>query len=343
MVSVNEVPVHGPEGIPISQSLVKQISYKIPVTLSQGRNKIQVSVINEKGSESPREMLNIVQTSPTVKPNLYVLAIGVSDYLDNDFDLKYAAKDANDLITLLKTPKTPAFYGQVKTMSIANQDATRENIIKAKEFLMQVSVDDEVILFVAGHGLLDDKLNWYFATHDIDFSNPAIRGVKYEELEGLITGIPARKKLMMMDACHSGEVDKAESSLVAATVANSSPNVKSRGFKSKMVVQNPVGLKTSFEMMQQLFADLSNGSGAMVISSAGGAEFAFESPQWNNGVFTYSVLEGLKTGNADKNKDKTITVSELRDYVIAKVQNLTQGKQTPTSRKENLEFDFRVW
>lgn len=343
MVSINEVPIHGLEGIALTQSPPKEITYKIPIDLNSGRNKVQVSVVNERGSESPREQVNIISTKPETVPNLFLVVIGVSDYLDNDFDLKYAAKDANDLVALLQTKKTPAVYGQVKVLNLVNQNATRDKILKAKDFLKQSKFNDEVILFVAGHGLLDDKMDWYFATHDLDFSNPATRGVKYEELEGLLTGIPARKKLMMMDACHSGEVDKAESSLVAAAPTTTSANVKSRGFKSKMVVQNSVGLKNSFEMMQQLFADLSNSSGAMVISSAGGAEFAFESPQWNNGVFTYSVLEGLKTGNADKNKDKTITVSELRDYVVAKVQSLTSGKQTPTSRKENLEFDFRVW
>jgi uncharacterized caspase-like protein len=109
------------------------------------------------------------------------------------------------------------------------------------------------------------------------------------------------------------------------------------------VEKKSLGLQNSFELMQQLFADLNKGTGAMVISSAGGAEYAFESPTWNNGVFTYSLLEGVKTKNADKNKDGQIMVSELRDYVIDKVQNLTEGKQRPTSRKENLEFDFKVW
>jgi hypothetical protein len=47
--------------------------------------------------------------------------------------------------------------------------------------------------------------------------------------------------------------------------------------------------------------------------------------------------------NADANKDYTITVSELNDYVSKRVKELTQGKQNPTSRKENLLFDYRVW
>jgi len=92
-----------------------------------------------------------------------------------------------------------------------------------------------------------------------------------------------------------------------------------------------------------MFTDLRKGSGAMVISSASGKEFAFESAEWQNGVFTYSFLEGLKSGNADMSKDQTISVSEVRDYVGKRVNELTNGKQTPTSRTENLENDFRVW
>ncbi|MBC8525559.1 MAG: hypothetical protein H8D22_01610 [Candidatus Cloacimonetes bacterium] len=72
-------------------------------------------------------------------------------------------------------------------------------------------------------------------------------------------------------------------------------------------------------------------------------EFALESEQCKNSVFTYSVLEGLKSNNADKNSDNEIRISELRDYVIDKVQELTNGRQTPTSRRENLEFDFVVY
>jgi hypothetical protein len=60
-------------------------------------------------------------------------------------------------------------------------------------------------------------------------------------------------------------------------------------------------------------------------------------------VFTYSLIEGLTTGNADADNDGHIVVSELRDYVFDKVSALTHGRQNPTSRRENLEFDFKVW
>jgi uncharacterized caspase-like protein len=86
--------------------------------------------------------------------------------------------------------------------------ATRENILAVKQKLMQTHVDDEVILYVSGHGLLDKNFDFYFATYDMNFSNPEEKGILYDDLEGLLDGIPARKKLLLMDACHSGEVDK---------------------------------------------------------------------------------------------------------------------------------------
>lgn len=70
------------------------------------------------------------------------------------------------------------------------------------------------------------------------------------------------------------------------------------------------------------------------------AEFALESARWQNGVFTYAVLQGLTSGDADTDRDGTVRVSELRDYVVGEVHRLTRGAQTPTSRRENLEFDF---
>jgi uncharacterized caspase-like protein len=147
---------------------------------------------------------------------------------------------------------------------------------------------------------------------------------------------------MLIDACHSGEVDKDETVFTNATAKSDGGTVASRGVKN-VTKKESVGLKSSFELMQELFTDLRRGSGTVVISSASGVEFAFESDAWKNGVFTYSLLEGLQTKKADSNSNQEINVSELRDYVIQKVSELTQGKQHPTSRKENLEFDFKVW
>ena len=94
---------------------------------------------------------------------------------------------------------------------------------------------------------------------------------------------------------------------------------------------------------QDWFADLRRGTGAAVISSSSGNEYSLEGEQWKNGVFTYSLLNGLRNRGADANHDQTITVSELQAYVTEQVRTLTQGGQNPTVRRENLEYDFAVY
>jgi hypothetical protein len=89
-----------------------------------------------------------------------------------------------------------------------------------------------------------------------------------------------------------------------------------------------------------MLADLRRGTGATVISAAGGAEYALESARWNNGAFTYCLRQGLEEGRADADKNGAILTSELRDFVTRSVYEMTAGRQRPTVRRENLESDF---
>ena len=104
-----------------------------------------------------------------------------------------------------------------------------------------------------------------------------------------------------------------------------------------------LGLKTTSELMGELFSDLRKGTGTTVIASAGGVEAAMESDEWQNGLFTYCLLHGLKDEAADTNKDGQIMLSELQSYLRKEVTELSNGAQQPTSRIENLSMDFRVW
>ena len=340
-VYVNGSPLWGSSGMNLRNRNTNKIQEAMEIKLSHGRNTIQVSVRNEKGTESLKETVVIECSKPFVKPDLYIIGIGVSEYMMKDYNLSYASKDAKDIISQFSSQNK--MFGRVRSFELNDSKADKETILNLKNELMNTTVDDYVIVFYAGHGVLDDKLDYYLATHDIDFEEPASQGLAYDDLEGLLDGIPSRKKLLFIDACHSGEIDKTEQEAGSADT-NLAEGVKTRGIRIESKVKRPVmGLQNSFELMTNLFTNLEKGSGALVISSAGGGEFAFESKEWNNGVFTYSLLEGLKTGTADKSGDGNISVEELKEYVTGRSKTLTGGKQTPTSRRENPEFDFRIW
>jgi uncharacterized caspase-like protein len=92
--------------------------------------------------------------------------------------------------------------------------------------------------------------------------------------------------------------------------------------------------------MRDLFPDLRHGSGAEVITASDGLQLAQESQELGNGVFTKAVLEGLRDGDADSDKNGQITISELSVFVQKRVLELTGGQQRPTARRDTLEFDF---
>ena len=213
-IFVNDVPVYGIDGINLRSKKISAYEQKIALELSNSRNKIQVSVLNQQGAESLKETFEIEYTGTPTSPELYVVAVGVSEYADTNRNLKYAAKDASDLVSFFQQHHQN--FGSIHVTTIPNTNATKENILAVKELLQHTKVDDQVILFFAGHGLLDDQFDYYFATTDIDFNKPSERGLPYEAIEGLLDGIPARKKLLLMDTCHSGEVDKEDVQVVAA-------------------------------------------------------------------------------------------------------------------------------
>lgn len=338
-VYVNNVPAFGTNGVDVKTENSGNISRDITLDLNQGKNSIAVSVHNEKGVESLAETFEVVYSGVDIKPDLYVLAIGISRYEKASMNLTYAAKDARDFASLLSQQKEK--YNKIFIDTILNASATNQSILAAAEKLKSSKVDDHVIVFVAGHGLLNEQLDYFIGTHDVNFESPDENGLPYEKLEEMMSMIPARNKVLLMDACHSGEVDKEEVMLAKNTEKVNDGQIQFRTVGTKVVPK--VGLENSFELMKHLFTDLRRGSGTSVVSSAGGAEYAMEGTAWKNGVFTYCLISGVKSMKADLNKDGKIMLSELQKYLQTEVVALTNGKQTPTSRAENLYNDIRIW
>jgi len=336
-VYANGVPVWGQKGKKISGQHHQQ---SVHVDLTPGNNKIQVSVRNSAGFESLRKTFG-VQYEPQhpIKPDLFLVSINISDY-QSDNDLEYARKDGEDFVKLF-SQNHASLYSNIHIDTLYDEKVKLENILALRQKLLQTKVEDQVILFISGHGLLDDDLEFYFATHDTDFENPSERGISYEKIESLLDGIPARRKLMLIDACHSGEIDR--SGLTEVPLSENVTTVYEGTKGVETLSGSNLGLENSFKLMQNLFANLNRGSGTVVISAAAGDSYALESDRWRNGVFTYAVLNGLQEMSADSNNDTRITVSELRNYVYQKVVSETGGRQQPTTRQENLEFDFRIW
>ena len=203
-VWLNDVPIYGIKGKEIENTT--SLTTDLEIELVEGANKIQIAVLNDKGAESLKKTIDIDFQGEKEK-NLYLITIGTSKYKDNRFDLNYAAKDAKDLVSLYGGSSN---FDKINTLTLTDQEVINSNMSKIKEFLASSKTNDEVILFIAGHGVLDEEFNYYYGTHDIDFMNPSKNGLEYSKLEALLDEIKPIKKLLIMDTCHSGEIDKEE-------------------------------------------------------------------------------------------------------------------------------------
>lgn len=330
---VNDVPVFGRKGKSIKDTKSGKLNTTIEIMLSQGRNRIETSVINANGVESYRTPLfvNYIPDVPS-KEKVYFIGIGISLFSDTSHNLRYCEKDIRDLSQKLKEKHGSAMEADL----LFNEEVTIDNIKALKQKLMQTTEDDKVIIAYSGHGLLSSDYDYYLSTFNVNFDKPELNGLPYDELENLVDGIKARQKLMLIDACHSGELDKEELQKIAAARTSLATNGIIPGSKGiKPGTKSKLGMKNSFELMQELFVNVGRGTGTTIISAATGTQFALERGDLKNGVFTYSILELLKLKNI-------VTVNELKQYLNKRVYELTNGLQQPVARNEIMNTDWKL-
>jgi WD40 repeat protein len=329
---INEVPIYGQKGKSLRGKNIKELkSIPVDINLTLGRNKIEFSVFNVNGIESYRQPLFVTYSpNPPPKAKTYFIGIGINKFASNTNALNWCVKDIRDLTAKLQQKLGSQF---IVIDTLFDQRVTLANIKKLKEELLKTEINDKVIIVYSGHGLLSAKYDYYLSGYNVDFKAPENGGIPYDELEGLLDSIPSRNKLLLLDACNSGEVDK-------DSQIKSVGGVEIKGIGDSVEVvgvdKNKLGLANSFELMRELFVNVNKGTGATVIAAAQGYQSALEQNSLGHGVFTYSILDALE-------KNRTMKVSKLKKWVNSQVYEKTNGKQQPTTRNEPVDVDWSVW
>jgi len=332
---INEVPVFGMKGLTVKRKPGQSLDTTVNVRLSSGENYIETSVVNVNGAESFRVplLLRYTPAVPTTE-KVYFAGIGINKFKEKGHELNWSVKDIRDLCQALRQR-----YGNdlIIVDTLFDERVTADNIRALRSRLAAAGTDDKVLLAYSGHGLLNRNYDYFLSTHDVDFRDPANGGLPYEALENLMDNIASRKKLMLIDACHSGELDKQEiTRLKTAGASLSAQGVTAKGIITESTDSTAhLGLRNSFELMQSLFVNVSKGTGATIISAAAGTQFAQEQGSLQNGVFTYAILRALR----DNNK---ISINALKQSVYKDVVELTNGLQQPTSRQETSVVNWEL-
>lgn len=231
----------------------------------------------------------------------WALVVGVSQHenLPAAAQLRFAHQDAEEFAGFLLTAGGGALPpDHVKVLT--NERATLGEIRAALHSWLPgvAKAEDVVYVFFAGHGVVAEREEAYFVAHDSDPQNLHSTGLSFAEVEEtLARRMRAKLVVMMADACHAGQL----------------------GWSS----YTGAGAGKAMEQLEKL-GDRS----FLKILSARPSEQSFEDVRWNGGVFTYSLLAGLR-GGADRDKDQVVRVSEVIDYLAERVPAETGARQNP--------------
>ncbi len=306
----------------------------MPVTLKfpyrYGQNNIEFRAVDSMGGRNHSFKTRVVRTGYR-HIRRFIVSLGVSDYDDDSLDLQYAAQDARDIV------KAFTEHGNVETkvLTLTDKDVSDISVLdKVRAFLSECTVDDQVVFYLAGHGMLDDKLDYYYAPSSFDAERIADTGISMDALVKCVQSSPALQKLMLIDTCHSGILGEEGEDRLAAVGVHLPRGVRAVQNRGMKVRKTPQALATAGQQKRYIEDIFSLGDqyrGVNIVAGAAGAEFALESEEWNNGVFTAAVMQTLaEFSRADDNNDGLLTVAELLPAIQSKVQHFTGGKQMPT-------------
>ncbi|MEM6730672.1 MAG: caspase family protein, partial [Myxococcota bacterium] len=318
LVWVDRVPLDGPRGRPLTQQRTR-----LTIPVGQDSSEVEVVVADESGRQSLPVLFRTGNRPGVVTKDLYVAALGVSDYQRDALDLQYAAEDAKDIADAFEKHSD---FANVHKRVLVDGQVSRAALESVREFFSQARVDDTLVLHVAGHGEVTNDGRYYFLTSDTDPDDLAKAGITFEQLESVFMGVRARRRLMLMDTCHAGDPADATAGVVAAGVsARAVSRVRRSGAPQRKRIA-----------VMERFMDLRSTSGATVLAAASAGEFAEDSVTGGkNGVFTSAVLEALAS-----TQTSGLTANALQARVADRVAALTGGGQRPVVRQRNPVLDF---
>lgn len=281
-----------------------------------GENIIEVKAYNSEGyltSRGVQMIYNADNATMAEPPRIFIVTSGVSDYTGDKIDLKFAAKDAEDMMKALSIG-AKRLFGEDKTFTYlltTNQSdptkkPTKANIVKTFEDIAKVAKSSDIIIvYISGHGI-----NWggqdgdfFYLTQDAytgaleAYGDPAIRKsctISSTELTEMIKKVPALKQVLIIDACASGKM-----------------------------VENLIAKRDISSSTLRALDRMKDRTGMHIITGCTADAVSYEASKFGQGLLTYSILEGIKGFSLRDNA--FVDVSTLFQHARDRVPELAAG------------------
>jgi tetratricopeptide (TPR) repeat protein len=238
------------------------------------------------------------QEAASAQPNFYAVIIGISEFehLPPEEWLEYADDDAGAFYSFITSPRGRGFLPE-NVFLLTNEEALQQAIRSrlGSTLAKKLGPEDTVYIFIATHGVVEREAarEAYLLAHDSDREDLYTSALPMRELGNIIQNrLKARRIVLFADVCRAGKLGQ-----VQGNVNRYIEDASSRGETMGLLASRP-------------------------------NEFSREGDQWGggHGVFTYYLLRGLM-GEADADKDQTVTAAEIVSYLQTRVEDATERQQ----------------
>jgi formylglycine-generating enzyme required for sulfatase activity len=222
------------------------------------------------------------------------LLIGVSEYQLGLNPLPSAVRDVEAVCEVLLHPEMGGFAA---SDIILLKNPERQFVETAIETLFSGRHKaDLLVLYFSGHGIKDDRGRLYLATRNTSKTQQGelIRStsVSANFIHDRMSESRSRRQVVILDSCFSGAFAEGMSAKDDGTI----------------------------DIQKQL-----GGEGRAVLTSSSSTQYSFEEEGQDLSIYTRFLVEGIKSGEADRDRDEFISIDELHEYASQKVQEVQPG------------------
>lgn len=239
----------------------------------------------------------------------HALLIGVGSYANApQLNVPITAADAGAVAAVLRDPQYCGYPPKQVTL-LSDAAASRDGILTALDGLaVRAGEGDTVFVFYAGHGEYGDD-GYYLTTHDTRLAGRKVAvgtGIREAELIAKLRAIKAKRLLLIINACHSGEI-------------------------SPVLAPGEEPLTGTPLPPQVSAALLSTGEGRVIISACRENQYSFIGPGPLT-LFTQALVDGLQGKGVSSNRGY-ISVFDLYTHLYFALDEAVPRKVSAAVRQ----------
>lgn len=221
----------------------------------------------------------------------YAILIASSKYPDEPglTPLRCPENDVDALNEVLRSPD----FGQFAETFVLKNAPSHEVLEQIETVLHEAGREDLVLIYFSGHGKLNASGQLCLAAANTKLRTLGSTSIPVERIKSFFDAADTRQRILILDCCYSGAAGK--------------DFIKG-------------GVDDQLQLM-------SGGQGTFIMTASTGIQVAVEKEGDSLGLFTKHLVEGIRSGEADRDEDGFVDIHELYQHVYEKVR--AEGAQEP--------------